>query len=209
MIERQTAVKVFIKQLTDGKWVEKEGFEPSYVETHDKRQISRARILGTVVTKFVSDDSNFSSLTIDDTTDTIRIKTFKTVKPVMNIEIGDLVDVIGKVREFNGEIYIIPEIVKKVDDPNIETLRKLEIISLNRAAPKIKETQKPETKKEYDKEALRKQIVEMLNKYEEGVMFSDIQKAIDAPEEITESIVNDLLSEGICYEPSPGKIKKI
>lgn len=29
-----------------------------------------------------------------------------------------LVDLIGKVREYNGEIHLVPEIIFKVKDPN-------------------------------------------------------------------------------------------
>ena len=39
---------------------------------------------------------------------------------------GDLVDVFGKVKEYNGEIYVMPEIIRKID-PNVETLRLLEL----------------------------------------------------------------------------------
>ena len=107
-IKRMTAKKVRIYNIINGQWVKKEGMEPSYVQTTYGDQLSRVRVMGTIVSKFVAEDGNFASITVDDATDTIRAKTFKTVKPLDNAELGDIVDVIGKVREYNEEIYMIP-----------------------------------------------------------------------------------------------------
>src|SRR4030042_1159421 len=126
-MERMTARKTSIADITNGRWVKNEGLEPSFVVSQSGEQISRARIMGTVVSKFVSEDENFASITIDDSTDTIRAKTFKTAKPLDVIQVGDIVDLIGKEREYNAEIYMMPEIVRKVTDPNVEVLRRAEL----------------------------------------------------------------------------------
>lgn len=44
---------------------------------------------------------------------------------------------------------------------------------------------------------------------DDGVTYGSVIENISAPEKDVESIINDLLAEGICYEPTPGKIKKI
>ncbi|MCD6221588.1 hypothetical protein J7K25_05475, partial [bacterium] len=94
-----------------------------------------------VIDKFVSEDGNYATLTLDDTTDTISCKIFMNsnfsdnisrqnlidLETLENIEKGDLIDVIGKIREYNEERYIQPEIIVKIEDPNFEVLRKLEI----------------------------------------------------------------------------------
>ncbi len=97
--KRQTAKKVKVASLTRGEWVKKEGMEPSFVVTPGGEQVSRARVMGTVVAKFVAEDENFASMTLDDFSDTIRAKAFKEVKPLDRAEVGDIVDLIGKVRE--------------------------------------------------------------------------------------------------------------
>jgi len=140
MQERQVAKKVQIKTINLGDFVKQEGFNPSYVDV-DGFKISRVRVLATVIDKFVSEDGNYITLTLDDTTDTIRCKIFMNSnfpdstsrqnlinqKVISNIEKGDLIDVIGKIREYNEERYIQPEIIVKIEDPNFEVLRKLEI----------------------------------------------------------------------------------
>ncbi len=205
-IQRMTAKKVKIQDITSGKWVKKEGMEPSYIETNYGDQLSRVRIMGTVVSKFVSEDENFASITIDDASDTIRAKTFKTTKPINNVEVGDIVDVVGKIREYNEEIYIIPEIVTKITDPNMELLRRLEIAEDMKGRENI--TKKPEVKKE-ENEDLRKQILDLIETNTEGIAYSEIMNSVSGTEEEIEAVINDLLAEGICYEPTPGKIRKI
>jgi len=208
-MERQTAVKVRIKDLTGGRWTEMEGMEPSYVETEAGARVARARILGTIVTKFVSEDGNFASATIDDTTDTIRMKAFKTIKLVSELAIGDLVDAVGKAREYNEEVYIIPEVIRKVD-PNTELLRKLELLKQAGAAQAAQPIgRKINAEESYNKDSIRKELLAVLIANPKGIMFSEILKAVKAPSEVTESVLNDMLSEGVCYEPSPGKIRKI
>ena len=206
-MERMTARKTNIADITNGRWVKNEGLEPSFVVSQAGEQISRARVMGTVVSKFVSEDENFASITIDDSTDTIRAKTFKTVKPLDVIQIGDIVDLIGKVREYNAEIYLMPEIVRKVLDPNLELLRRLELVA---KARKLLETGAPQiVSAKEDRQALKKKVAEAIESEKQGISYSRILEMVQAPETQIESVVNELLEEGICYEPTPGKIKKI
>lgn len=129
-IKRLTAKKASASEVTRGKFFKKPGFESNYVLTNLGRKLSRVRVLGLVVDRFVENESTYSAITIDDTSDTIRCKFFGGTKIFDGIADGDLVDVVGKVREYNGEIYIAPEIVTKITDPNFETLRMLEIASM-------------------------------------------------------------------------------
>lgn len=211
MIERQTAKKVRIKDIMQGKWVKKEGFDPSFIVTPYGEKVSRTRVMATVVNKFVNEDETFCSITIDDTTDTIRAKTFKTVAPLGDLKEGDLVDLIGKVREYNDEVYIIPEVVYKVANPNMLFLRKLELIK------KLKdwkregriEVDEEDISKEVDSEKVRNNILSLLEANPNGMSYDELMDQVGEKEEVIEPVINTLLSEGICYEPIPGKLKKI
>lgn len=209
-MERMTAKKVRIADLTGGEWVRKEGMEPSFVLTAHGDQVSRARVLATVVGRFVAEDQAFASVTLDDQTDTIRAKTFQTAQPLQQLAVGDRVDIVGKVREYQGEVYLIPEAVRIIADPNWETLRRLDIIAQRRrqAAPtSMNAGQRPAPERERD--AVRKQALAVIEKRPDGAPFADLLKLLDAPEPVIESVIDELLAEGICYEPSPGKIRKI
>jgi len=128
MVERKrlTAYKAGLTELASGQFVKKEGFQSSYVLTSLGRKLSRVRIMGLVVDKFISQDGNYATLTLDDGSETLRCKIFINTKLIEDITPGDLVDVIGKVREYQEEVYIAPEIVRKVNG-NWETLRLLEL----------------------------------------------------------------------------------
>ncbi len=126
-IKRLTAKKAGVSEITKGKFFKKPGFESNYVLTHLGRKLSRVRVLGLVVDKFANDDGSYSAITIDDSSDTVRCKFFGGAKIFSGIEVGDLVDAVGKVREYGGEIYIAPEIATKITDPNFETMRMMEL----------------------------------------------------------------------------------
>jgi len=144
-IKRLTAKKASIREIISGKFVKKTGFESSYVLTNLGRRLSRVRIVGLIVDKFISADEKYATITLDDSTETIRGKAFINVKIFDGFTSGDLVDVFGKLREYNEEIYIMPEIIKKVGS-NFETLRKLELEKIlkeqKKKIKKIQEIQK-------------------------------------------------------------------
>lgn len=211
MPERMTAKMVSLSEIASGEWVHQDGMEPSYVVLKNKEKVSRVRVMATVVSKFSSDDGNFGSLTIDDGTDTLRAKSFKDLSLIEKVEPGALVEVIGKIREYNGEIYIMPEIMKAVNDPNKFILRKLELIKRKQSLPKENETESrsgPENPME-QKAGFRKNIISIIEAEKDGIEYALLIEKSGKSEEEVEPIVNDILSEGICYEPTPGKIKKI
>lgn len=273
--KRQTARKVRIKDLNRGKYIKEEGFNPNYLLTPYGYKISRARIVATVVDKFKSEDESFGSLTVDDGSDTIRGKYFQDLSEIERVEIGDLVELIGKVREYNGELYLNPELVKR-RDVNWELLHGLEYLRVrerwqkylekteelleNEGEEAAKEWLKAENLTEFEIEGLmlvakegkdmfkearqerreqsggqgqeewwsqesgqdkseegeqggdeEKAVLETIEALDEGegADYSDISDEVDVGEEQLESIINNLLSDGTCYEPRPGRIKKL
>lgn len=201
--KRQPTRKINIENLTSGKLVEKNGGK--FLETVYGEEISRARIIATVVGKFISEDKNFASVTIDDGTDTIRVKLWQDISLLENIEVGQLVDIIGKVREYNDEIYLVPEIIQKIEDPNLELLRKLEVKN------RLKQfgDGKSSTNAQKTEDTVREDVVKMIEENKEGIEYTKILEAFPEKKQEVESVIDDLLSGGICYEPNPGKIKKI
>lgn len=207
-IQRQTARKVRLADIMSGNFVKKEGMEPSFVETANGN-VSRARIMSTVMNVFKSEDGKFGSITLDDGTDTIRAKAFKDLSVIEGVREGQLVDVVGKVREYNGEIYMIPELVKQIEDPNMELLRRAELLKSLGTPVSSPSGSKEPSKPSNDQAELRKKVLAAIESKKDGATFDNISSAVKADEEALEDAINELLSEGICYEPTPGKIKKI
>ncbi len=125
--KRLTAVKTRIGPVISGKYIVQEGFEPNYVLSSDGMRLSRVRIMATVVDKFIAQSGKLSSITVDDGSGTIRAKMFNSSTYFDGVSEGDIVDVIGRVREYGGELFLIPEVVRRIEDANWEILRELEI----------------------------------------------------------------------------------
>jgi RPA family protein len=137
--KRMTAEKCAIGTIGNGMFVKQDGFDPSYVLSKTGKKLSRVRTMATIVDKFVAQDSKYASVTLDDGTGTIRAKAFKPIILISNLEKGDIVDMISKIRMYNEEIYLMPETVFKLDNPNMITLRKAEL---------CKQAEKDEKKRE-------------------------------------------------------------
>ena len=132
---RKTAVKIKIDDLKKGTFMKSEGdFDPSYVIVSDQ-DIGRVNLMGIVIE--VTDLKD--SLSIDDGTGIIVIRSFSNDID-LDYEIGSLVNIIGKPREFNDEIFVSCEIIKPLKNPLWAELRKKEIYIQEKAPKKAKET---------------------------------------------------------------------
>jgi hypothetical protein len=230
---RLTAKKVRVSDVLNGKFFygSKEGMKPSYVISLGMK-FSRANLVGTVTDKFFSEDGSYASLTIDDGTGAIRIKGFREKTALLAaVEKGDLVLAVGKVKEYNGERYVNCEVVRKIDI-NYESLRKLEIAEelqkqkklVENARSDLEKMNEEEVKEKYgiDEEVLqairetvevdyKPKVLEILSSLDEGdgVEIAKLFEIVSLPENVIEKTLDELISEGYVYEPTPGKIKKI
>lgn len=143
-----TAVKLRIQDIVQGT------FEEPYVHTISGN-VKEVRILGTVVDIFITDDESYISLTVDDGTETIRIKAWRhDVEKLKEYSTGDIIDIVGKIREYNEEIYVVPDVISAVS-PNKWILRELELMKQyieGGYAEKEKKKREEKTKIEKQKE---------------------------------------------------------
>ncbi|MFH0831282.1 MAG: OB-fold nucleic acid binding domain-containing protein [archaeon] len=213
--KRQTALKMRISEILSGKIIQNNNLY--FVEINGQR-ITRVNILANVIDKFVNDaEKKYAVLTLDDASGQIRVKAFSDeTEKIKPFEIGDTIFVIGNVRYFNNEIYILPEIVRKAD-PRWLVVRKFE---LDRKSAQIEKHESPKTKIERISEAenadsegisdssnLRKQIIDILKKNEEGIDIDKIIMELRAPVEEINNITTRMLEDAEIYEPKPGRIR--
>ena len=128
--ERLTAYKVWLSDLLKANANQQPTQQQNQqqgtlaVSIHSKK-VARINLIASVIDKFVSD--TYSFLTLDDGSTQIRLKTFgDDVAKLNNIETGDIILTIARLRTFNNELYLTPEIIKKVDGKNA-LLRRLEL----------------------------------------------------------------------------------
>ncbi len=238
-----TALKARIADITCGKYAVMPGFESNYVLTRNGMRLSRVRILATVVDKFLSESGRYAAVTLDDGTDTIRAKAFNAVSVFDPISAGDIIDFVGKLREYQGELYLIPEIIRRIDDPNYELLRELEIRKSSSDWSRKRDTVFSYQKNVSDMAELKKMLEERFSispmdveailqtEQEEqpeqieakdtvlrliaeldkgsGCDYSELMQKSGIEESALDAMINELLEEGVCFEPRPGKIKKL
>jgi len=120
-IRRFTAYKVSIGLLGLGKInLEKDKEDQTkerfnFLSLKDK-EINRVNLIANIVDKFKSEGKPYAVLTLDDGTGQIRVKTFSdNIKMLEDFQPGDTILVIGTLRYFGNEMYILPEIIKKFD----------------------------------------------------------------------------------------------
>ena len=116
MQQRQTAYKVWIADLLRNAYVRGLGeFDPNYVEIKPF-QVGRVNLVGVVVDVFSNDEQLYASVDLDDGSGVLRLKAFReTWRMLQPLVIGDLILVVGKVKEYNDERYVLPEIVTLVE----------------------------------------------------------------------------------------------
>jgi len=195
--KRHVAYKFRIGMLLTGKPV-MEGERLKVVEINGKNVV-RTNIIANIVDKYVQDgEKKFASLTLDDATGQIKVKSFgDEIEKFSQFNQGDTVLVIGLLRTWNNEIYITPEILKK-KDPSYLLLRKLEV-----------EAEMPKTLDRPQLSALKDKILEMVKTAEKdgGVDIERIIMELKERPDLINQEIKKLLEDGVAYEPRPGKLR--
>lgn len=209
--KRETAYKLRIGDLLRANQIFEEPTESNpqnqsakrlrCVELGDKK-ILRVNILGNVIDKFESEgEKKFASITLDDGSGQIRVRLFgDEIEKFREFTQGDTLIVIGMLRSFNEELYILPEILKK-QDPKYLLVRKLEI---EKAAPA-----QPTAEQKEEIKILRDEVIDKIKAAEqqEGIDKDTIIMEIKSQPDIISQEIQKLLEEGIIYEPRPGRVR--
>jgi len=132
--KRSTAAKVAILDIQDGDLIANDQGNVVGVETF-LGPVSRVNIIATVVDRYQAtqdrldeEGKGFATITLDDGTGVIRTKMWGELAATLaDIKIGDLVLVVGRIRSFQDETYINGELIRRLEDPNWEMVRLLEL----------------------------------------------------------------------------------
>jgi len=197
--KRKVAVKARISDLISGTYIKRPGWEPSGVLTK-YGELTRINMTGLVVS--VDESESLLNFMLDDGSSSITARMFE--KPYYVPKIGDIVRVIARVREDNNQIFIVPEIVKKIDKVWHE-LHKIETNMQKKDSPKLPiETDNGEVMDDVGPYQKVLNALSILDKGE-GVDIIDITNHLKIKD--GEKIIAGLIEEGEIFEISPGRVK--
>lgn len=173
-----------------------------FLELGDKK-IMRVNIVGSIVDRYESQgDKKYIFFTLDDGSGQIKLRAFGEDSAKFNgVQQGQAVLVIGTLRNFNNETYIIPEIIKETI-PRYLLVRKLEL--------EKERTQNTPTLQREQIVAIKDKILSLIKeKEDDGGIDSEelILKLREASPDIINQEIKKLLEEGIVFEPRPGKLR--
>jgi len=216
---RQVAFKLKIQEIIEGNYQIEEGWAPNYLLTKTGQKVSRVNLMGIVLGKELN--GQVTNLLIDDGSGKIMLRSFEEIKNLGEVNIGEGVMIIGKIRIYNEEKYVSPEIVKKVDNMWLK-LRKQELVKkLKRQElrenevineEKIKETKiEKKIKKTTDEELFagseEEGILETIRRLDkgEGALIEEV--AAETKLDNREEMIDKMLEKGEISQNLPGRVK--
>lgn len=199
--KRQVACKVWISDILNSIFM-KDETSAGYIKINEA-VVSRVNLIATVVYK-ADQEQNLSSVMIDDGTGKILLKSFENFAPFSKVDVGDMVLVVGRIREFSSEKYLMPEILKKLNDNNWMAVRKLEL--KNHILVEQKEEKIDDTNVNISVNT-GEHVYILIKKLDDGD-GADIDEVIkNSNLNDAELIINRLLENGDIFEIKPGRVK--
>lgn len=204
-IKRQTAYKCSINSLNKGVFIKKQGWESSYLMT-EYGDFSRVNIMAVVVSK---DDT---SCVLDDGTGQMNGRMFDKTEQMMPIVIGDVVMVVGRPRDFNGQIYLTIELIKKISSSWVAYRKKeLSLIKKIRELNDLPQVEKKasvpeivESKSSIGSKDKIAQVIKALDKGE-GANIEDVLRLSKISN--GDELISDMMMRGEIFELKAGYIK--
>tara|TARA_B100000287_G_scaffold97893_1_gene89948 strand:- start:1196 stop:1891 length:696 start_codon:yes stop_codon:yes gene_type:complete len=226
-IKRSTAYRIRLKNIVNSPYEKREGFNPSVIKFNNL-EISRVNVIASIVGKYLTDDQNYCAITLDDGSETIRVKNFGAeVGVIKELNVGDIVRIIGKVKEYNEEKYIAGEI-SKVLNPNWLIVNEIELsnqkqtetdTSTTDSINKVIETKTNSSENEEiisissessdSESSIKQKILQYLKNNDNGtgVIMDQIMTSLDVSSEEVKDSLYELLKVGEIYEPKKGILK--
>jgi RPA family protein len=167
--------------------------------------VSKLRVMGVVISSFISEDRNFARLTIFDGSGAIDLRSFEDGVRLLideNGEVygaGSILDVVARPRSWKEELYLQPIIVRKIRDPNYIILRILELLERRLSRARIMSKMEREAVAEGNLLYIERTIISALR---EGPMSRDAIISMFPREkaETIKHVLDKLINDGVVEE---------
>ncbi len=203
--QRNVAFKLRIRDILGSQYNKVEGANPNFLLLKGS-EISRFNIIAVIIQKQIAETN--VQFGIDDGTGTITARMFEDIMQAKNIMPGDVVNIIGRPREYNDEKYILIEAIKKINHLWAQ-VRELE---LSRNHVKDSEEASVESEESMNQEDVKDslnpslQLLKLIKEFDKGDGVP-IEMLSENGIENADEIVSLLLREGEIFEIRPGRVK--
>lgn len=204
-MQREVAKKVKLSEIVKGKYVKEEGWNPNYILLESGDRVARINSIAVIVSK------NSQGVVIDDGSAQLPVRVFDEDFFLDKFSIGDVILLIGKPREYNGVKYVVPEIIRKIENSLWIEVRKAEL-TLLQARRKIR-TQPlqsitvEETAKEIAVDNAYEKILRAVKDCDSGQGAPVGEVIMSCAISNAEILINEMIKKGELFEISPGKVK--
>jgi RPA family protein len=194
--KRKVAKKILVKDILKSTYIKRPGWEPSGILTQ-YGEISRVNIMGVCVNS--SGDDN--SFLIDDGSGSIQVRMFTNN---VDVSVGQLLNVVGRPREWNNTKYIAPDFIREIDKAWFKVHQlQAKLMSLNKKLElPVEEDEEEDTDTGPYQKILN--VIAILDKGE-GAEIEEIVSNIKVAN--CEVLIQNLVEEGEVFEISPGRVK--
>tara|TARA_Y100000310_G_C20640166_1_gene793450 strand:- start:105 stop:854 length:750 start_codon:yes stop_codon:yes gene_type:complete len=230
---RHFACKTRIKSLFENEYIIGNEENPNHFIDEGGTPQYRINIMAIILSK--EKRGSISNILIDDGSGQIYVRSFEENKNIEKLQIGNVVLVIGKLRLYNQERYISPEIIKLTEVGWLKArsleLGKLErpvedlVVKLERKKEGLEEVEQPQKAQipveenkngnevapgqDSEEESLlpAQKTIQLIKEMDtgEGVLIDRIIENSTVRE--SEKIIENLLESGEIFQISPGKVK--
>jgi hypothetical protein len=206
--KRDVAYKTSVSQILNSELVDIEGRNALNV---GGKLIKRVNLFATVIGK-ENDGGPQKNIIIDDGEGQIKLRFFNDEGLFEKASVGDFVLVVGKARHYNGEKYIVPEIMKTITDLKWAELRNEELrkdgVFVVKEGP-VSETVE-EGPKKVEEDVAGKDKIELYNiikSLDAGGGADMTEVATKSGKSDSEKLMREMISSGDVFEVLPGKVK--
>jgi len=190
-MNRYPACKIRVIDLQKGTFVKGDNNNPNHILLPDKKKVFRTHIIGTILR--IQQTGNTASIVIDDGSASILLRIFEEFPQMKTVSAGATVSVIGKIRSYKEQVYIVPEIIKECDKAWLGAHKAINVqVEPNPVDKKVVHTS-------------IESIIEYLNNNDSGsgVSMQDLTTQFGN----IEQIIDNMLKHGVVYAHMPGRIK--
>ena len=209
--DRTVSKMISIRDIIGGTYIQEQENEPNYLLTIKKEKIYRCNIMATILTK--EKNGFIINFTVDDGSGIIVVRSFEINKLIEELKVGDTILIIGKIRVYNNDKYVSPEILKKINPIWLKTRK----ISKNLDKPEemVKNINSSQNTEDIIEEEIIdnmedfpfQKIIKLIKELDngEGVFIDNILEKSSLKD--SEKIIERMMEKGEIFQIAPGRVK--